>query len=160
MNRLYGGSLVGDQAVISRETNGKRLSVVGAMAADGPRGMMFFEGTLKTEVVLEYIDNHLGPSLNDNDIVVMDGCPVYKAKAVRKAIESHGATLVILPPYSPELNPIEHLGSTLKARVRAVGTSAWSELEALVHRTWSALELGCYQNWVASCGYLPLLQST
>lgn len=160
MNRLHGWSPVGEQAVILRETRGKRLSVVGAMALDGPRGMMSFEGTLKTPVMLEYIEDHLGPKLDTGDIVVLDGCPVHKAKAVQEAIEAWGATVVILPPYSPELNPIEHLWSTLKARVRAVGTTAWQGLVDLVRQVWQGLEAQFYPNWISNCGYTTTGQST
>lgn len=160
MNRLYGWSRVGEQAIILRETRGKRLSLVGAMSADGSRGMMSFEGTLKTAVMLRYIENYLGPNLRSGDVVVMDGCPVHKAKAVRKAIEHWGATLLILPAYSPELNPIEHLWSTLKARVRAVGTSSWRELNELVHQVWNSFEPSFYPNWVNHCGYMTTRKST
>ncbi|MFT6144877.1 MAG: putative transposase [Myxococcota bacterium] len=90
----------------------------------------------------------------------MDECPVHKAIAVRQAIEDWGATVVILPAYSPELNPIEHLWSALKSHVRAIGTTAWSELEPLVNRLWPRLERHYYKNWIGNCGYITSGHST
>lgn len=154
MNRLYGWALEGEQAVILRETRGKRLNAIGAMAVDGGRGFMSFEGRLNSDLMVAYIEHHLAPNLDDGDIVVMDGCPVHRSAAVREAFDRLGVETIILPPYSPELNPIEHLWSTLKARVRGVGATAWEELERLVHETWSSMELPFYQNWIRHCGYV------
>jgi len=148
MNRLYGWSPQGEQAVITAEIRGKRLSIVGAMALDGPRGMMSFTGSLNTERMLEYVDGYLGPNIIEGDIVVLDGMSVHKSVKVREAIEAWGGSVLILPPYSPELNPIEHLWSTLKARVRALGTSTWDELVVLVDEVWKGLEHDYYPNWI------------
>ena len=155
MNRLYGWAPRGEQAVISAKIRGKRLSVVGAMAMDGPRGMMTFTGSMNTGRMLEYVENHLGPNIVEGDIVVLDGMSAHKSVQVREAIEAYGGSVLILPPYSPELNPIEHLWSTLKARVRALGTSSWDELVGLVEKVWKELDIGFYKNWVRNCGYLP-----
>lgn len=152
MNRLYGWAPIGEQAVILGNTRGRRLSVVGAMSLDGPRAMMSYEGTLNTPRMVEFIDNHLGPALREGDIVVMDGLSVHKTAEVRNAIEWYGGSVLILPPYSPDLNPIEHLWSTLKARIRALGTASWRELVDLVATTWGKLDLAFYPNWLRNCG--------
>lgn len=153
MNRLYGWSRRGEQAIISRKTRGKRLSVVGAMSLDGSRGMMTLEGTLNTEKMLTFVEEHLGPNIQEGDIVVMDGCSVHKSTKVREAIEKHGGKVLILPPYSPDYNPIEHLWSTMKARVRAVGCESWGALKELVDTTWSGIEAEFFGNWIKNCGY-------
>lgn len=153
MSRLYGWSPIGEQAVITRRTKGKRLSFVGAMAMDGSRGMMTYTGTMNTARMLEYVEHHLVPNLREGDQVVMDGLNIHKNVEVRALIEKAGAEVIILPPYSPELNPIEHLWSTLKARMRAIGCDEWSELPELVERIWAELPLSFYRNWVKNCGY-------
>jgi len=154
MNRLYGWAPKGEQAIITQAHKGKRLSIVGAMAADGPRGKMTFTGTLDGPGMVEYVQDHLGPTLRIGDVVVLDGAPIHKVKGVREAIEKFGASMIILPPYSPELNPIEHLWSTLKARIRATGAPTWSELGDLLEKTWNNLDLEFFRNWVVKCGYL------
>ena len=123
------------------------------MALDGPRGKMTFSGTLDGPRMVEFVQHHLGPNLHPGDIVVLDGVSIHKMKSVRAAIESFGATALILPPYSPELNPIEHLWSTLKARLRAVGTSTFDELVRLMSETWDKLDSSYFPRWVESCGY-------
>ena len=153
MNRLYGWAPVGEQAIVSGMTKGKRLSVIGAMSTTGPRGMMSFEGTLNTDVMLKYIHTVMGPNLRKGDIVVMDGLSVHRSARVAEALQEYGASALILPPYSPELNPIEHLWSTLKARVRATGATTWSRLVTLVDQVWKELNATFYPNWVKACGY-------
>lgn len=152
MFRLYGWSPSGQQAVMKGSKHGKRLSMVGAIALDGSRGHMLYEGTLNGERMVEYVNEHLGPNLREGDIVVMDGLRVHKMDIVTEAIESFGARPLILPPYSPELNPIEHAWSTLKARVRALGAATLDELEALVEEIWDELQGFC-SGWIRHCGY-------
>jgi transposase len=65
-----------------------------------------------------YIDKVLGPTLKPGDIVVMDNLPAHKGEIVRNRIETTGARLLLLPPYSPDLNPIERAFSKLKALLR------------------------------------------
>lgn len=153
MNRLYGWSPAGEQSIITRSTHGKRLSFVGAMAIDGPRALMTYENTMNTACMLEFTEHHLVPALQPGDTVVMDGLIIHKNAKVRALIEKAGAKVLILPPYSPELNPIEHTWSTLKARLRAIGCSSRSELQNHVERIWADLPNSFFSNWVKACGY-------
>lgn len=153
MNRLYGWSPCGRQAVIKRNKHGKRLSIIGGIAEDGERGHMTYSGTLNGDRMVEFVMNHLGPNLQEGDIVVLDGLGVHKMAKVRQAIASFGASVLILPPYSPELNPIEHTWSTLKARIRAVGVATWDELIVLTKKVWAELPPFC-AGWVRHCGYV------
>lgn len=149
---LYGWSKSGEQAVMIGTRHGKRLSMVGAIALDGDRGHMAYEGTLNTDLMVKYIHDHLGPNLRCGDVVVMDGASVHKTVRVREAIASFGANVLILPPYSPELNPIEHAWSTVKAYVRKVGASNISDLRAVVKEAWSMVT-DFTTGWIRHCGY-------
>lgn len=152
MPAFYGWSKAGEQAVMRGKKRGKRLSMVGAIAMDGLRGHMLYEGTMNTERMVEFVCEELGPQLNEGDILVMDGASVHKAAAVREAVESFGAKILILPPYSPELNPIEHTWSTVKAFVRKVGAETMLELRGLVKEAWSRVT-PYVAGWIRHCGY-------
>ena len=75
-------------------------------------------GAVNGETFLEYIRNALAPTLKVGDIVIMDNLSVHKVAGVRQAIEEKGASVLYLPPYSPDLNPIEMLWSKIKAFLR------------------------------------------
>ena len=152
MNRLYGWARSGATPLIKRNAHGRGRSVVGAIAADGLRAQMTYAGTMNGDRMVEFINDHLGPSLQPGDIVVMDGLRVHRMRKVRHAIERFGTTTLILPPYSPELNPIEHAWSTLKARLRAIATQNWEKLQTLVVQIWNQLGPYC-AGWVNHCGY-------
>lgn len=153
MNRLYGWSLCGRPPVITRQVRAKRLNGVGAMALDGPRALMTYTGSMDEARMLEFVHDHLGPALNVGDTVVMDGLRVHTMASVLAAIESYGATVLILPPYSPELNPIEMVWSVIKARLRAMGGVAWQELESTLRALWDTLEREFFPRWIKHCGY-------
>ena len=81
---------------------------------------------------LYWVREMLAPTLSPGDIVVMDNLPAHKGRAIRDAIEARGATLLYLPPYSPDLNPIELLFSKLKTLLRKAAART-------VDRLWTAL---------------------
>ena len=72
----------------------------------------------KVEVFLQYIKQILAPTLTSGDIVVMDNVATHKVAGIREAIEARGATLLYLPPYSPDLNPLEKAFAKIKATLR------------------------------------------
>jgi transposase len=79
------------------------------------------EGAMNGPMFLAYVKQCLVPTLKRGDIVVMDNLPVHKVAGVQQAIEAAGATLFYLPPYSPDLNPIEMAFSKFKAHLRKAG---------------------------------------
>lgn len=158
MNRLYGWAPIGEQAVITASKNGKRLSVIGAMAASGPLAAMSYTGTLNEERMLEFIADHLGPTLKPGDVLVMDGLRVHWTKRVLAALDAYGVKTLLLPPYCPELNPIEMLWSTMKARVRKSSALTWEALVDMIALIWDTMDTCFFSRWVTACGYT--IQST
>ena len=115
---------------------GKRL--VAALRCDGLVAPGVFNGAITGELFLAYVEQVLVPTLKQGDIVMMDNLRSHKVAGVREAIEAAGASLMFIPPYSPDLNPIEMVFAKLKALLRA---KAIRTLEGL----WNALGniVGC-----------------
>jgi transposase len=85
--------------------------------------------------------------------VVLDGLSVHRMVGVREAIEWFSATVLFLPLYSPDLNPIEHTSSTLKARLRSAWIGNLEDLRSLITQVWGQLDAFC-AGWVRNCGHI------
>lgn len=106
-----------------------------ALRVDGLSAPCVFDGPINGRFFLAYVEQVLAPTLRPGDIVVMDNLGSHKGRAVRKAIKATGARLWFLPPYSPDLNPIEQCFSKIKhgmrlAQKRTVD-DAWKQLGRL-----------------------------
>lgn len=97
----------------------KILTIVGAISTRGMIATMTIEAATDREIFLAYLDEVLCPKLRPGDVVVMDNLSSHKVKGVRERIEAAGAQLLYLPPYSPDLNPIEKAWAKLKQLLRA-----------------------------------------
>jgi transposase len=97
----------------------KTSTFIAALTEDGLVAPGVFDGAINGELFLAYIEQILVPTLKAGDIVIMDNLSSHKKAAVRRAIEDAGATLLFLPPYSPDLNPIEQVFAKLKSLLRA-----------------------------------------
>jgi hypothetical protein len=109
LHRGYGRARRGEQ--IFAEIPGKRFarqSIVAAKCCDDIIAPFGYEGTCNSELFLFWIKDILIPKLKKRQIVIMDNASIHKAKEVRRLIEKAGCHLVYQPPYSPDLNPIEH----------------------------------------------------
>ena len=114
MTRLYARCLGGRR--IHEATPGshwKIMTILGAMSTRGMVATMTIEEATDTDIFLAYLDHVLCPQLRRGDVVVMDNLSSHKIKGVRERIEAAGAELLYLPPYSPDLNPIEKAWSKL-----------------------------------------------
>src|SRR5262249_51630853 len=107
MTPLYSRSLVGERAVRKPPRNQcTNLSVCGAIALDGVRCLMAYEGGTTKQAFLHFVRQTLVPALRRGDVVVVDNLASHYAEGVKEALEDVGASIMYLPPYSPELNPI------------------------------------------------------
>ena len=97
----------------------KMLTLLGAMDHTGMLAAMTVEAATDGEVFLAYLDDVLCPELRSGHVLVMDNLSAHKVDGVRQRIEACGASLLYLPPYSPDLNPIEKAWSKLKQGMRA-----------------------------------------
>lgn len=97
----------------------KTTTFTGALRLTGMTAPFVYDGAMNGNVFMAYVEQVLIPTLSEGDIVVMDNLPAHKAAGVRNAIEAAGASLLYLPPYSPDFNPIENAFAKLKALLRA-----------------------------------------
>lgn len=119
MARLYGRALRGERCVTAvPHGHWKTTTFVGGLRLSGMTAPMVLDGPMNGPAFLAWIEQELAPTLSTGDIVVMDNLPAHKPAAVRAAIEARGAELRYLPPYSPDLNPIEMAYSKLKALLK------------------------------------------
>jgi transposase len=100
-----------------------------------------------------YVEQILAPTLRRGDIVVMDNVSVHKVAGVRQAIEARGATLVYLPPYSPDLNPIELFFSKLKAILRKAAANSIESLWTVIGSCLKFFSPGECAAFLAHAGY-------
>src|SRR5690606_576695 len=96
----------------------EQLTLIGALSLSGLRAMMTIPAATDTDVTVAFVEHVLVPELGRGQIVVMDNLSPHKAPRVRELIEAAGCRLLFLPPYSPDLSPIEQMWSKLKALLR------------------------------------------
>lgn len=120
MTRLYARS-TGGARIHETTPDGrwKILTILGAISTRGMIATMTIEAATDREIFLAYLEEVLCPKLRSGDVVVMDNLSSHKVNGVRQRIEAVGARLLYLPPYSPDLNPIEKAWAKLKQLLRA-----------------------------------------
>jgi len=131
--RLYGRSRQGQRLVAHAPWgHWKTTTFVAALRHDRLTAPMVVDGPMNGRVFREYVRQVLSPTLEPGDIVVMDNLSSHKAAGVREAIEAAGAMLVYLPPYSPDLNPIELAFAKLKSLLRTAAARAVQDIEETI----------------------------
>ena len=139
MTRLYGRCLGGGR-VHEAAPGGhwKVLTILGTLGIGGILASMTIEEPTDAEIFLAYVEQVLCPKLKPGDVLVLDNLSSHKVKGVRELIEGAGAELLYLPPYSPDLNPIEKAWAKLKQHLRS---SKARDKHALNHAIAEALSL-------------------
>lgn len=121
MTRINARCLKGERAFFKCPSNrGGNISLVGAMRLDEEPILYPYDGAIDGERFLAFLDNHLIPRLRKDDVVVMDNCRIHHIKEVAERLNKVGARALYLPPYSPELNPIEEAWSLIKEAFRSL----------------------------------------
>lgn len=154
MTRVRGRAAPGERVFDSVPQNyGENVSMLAALSIDGVSAPMMIQGAVDGLVFIEYLKQVLCPSLQAGDVVVMDNLSAHKIKMVRELIESKGARLIYLPPYSPDLNPIEKCWSKIKTYLRAVKARTYEALLEGLKQALLTITAEDAKGWFASCGY-------
>lgn len=154
MTRLYGRAKAG-QRVIDNAPEGHwcTTTMISSVRLDGSTACMVVDGATDKEVFQAYVQHILLPTLKVGDIVVMDNLSSHKNNQVKTMIESAGAQLRFLPPYSPDLNPIEKMWSKIKAILRTLKARAEKALINAIAKALEAVTASDAKGWFESCGY-------
>ncbi len=132
----------------------RTTTFIAALRHDSITAPMVIDGPINGEVFLAYVQRFLCPTLRPGDIVIADNLSSHKVAGVKEAIEAAGATIRYLPPYSPDLNPIEKLFAKLKALLRKAAkrtvAALWDQIGILL----DAFSPDECRNYFASAGYV------
>jgi transposase len=128
---------------------------VAALRISGLTAPMVLDGPMTGPAFLAYVEQVLVPCLKVGDIVVMDNLTPHRAAAVRAAIEPAGASLRLLPPYSPDYNPIENAFAKLKALLRKAAARTVEQLWTAIQDAIDAFSAREGANYFIAAGYAP-----
>jgi transposase len=128
MTPTYGRAPRGERVETSAPASWESVTVIAAMGPDGVRAPVVFEGAVNAATFLTYVEQVLVPALRRGDVVIFDNLSSHLSPEVFRAIERAGASVLPLPPYSPDFNPIEEMFSKVKEFLRRVGARAKEHL--------------------------------
>ena len=152
---LYAWSRRGERALASvpPRNRGANVTLLASMSTEGMGPRLAVEGSTTREVFEAYLERVLTPSLGPGQVVVMDNLSSHKGSLVRELIEERGCELIYLPPYSPDLNPIEEAFAKLKALVRRAGARTCEALIEAIGRALDALTARNARGYFEHRGY-------
>lgn len=156
MTRLYGRAPVGERCnFFSPHGHWRTTTMVSAIRRSGviPGATLLLDGPMNAATFLGYTERCLAPSRRPGDVVVMDNLAAHKVAGVEDAVEAVGATVWWLPPYSPDLNPIEKLWSKIKSWLRRAMAQTMTGLVRAAGVAFRAVTPNECDNYFASCGY-------
>jgi transposase len=154
MTRRYGRAPTGARVLGHVPQNyGPNVTLLGALGVQGLHAVMTVDGATDTEVFRAYVKQVLGPTLAPGDIVVMDNLRAHKAVGIQQAIARRGARLRYLPPYSPDLSPIEPCWSKVKTALRKAKARTRGALDMAITGALDTVTALDAHGWFRHCGY-------
>jgi transposase len=154
MTRLRGRAPRGER-LVDRTPHGHWMtsSLIAALGVNGVRCATVVDGAVNRDVFEAFVERVLAPELRPGDVVILDNLSSHKGEKARRLIESRGAELVFLPPYSPDLNPIEMVFSKIKQLLRSLACrtkdALWNAMQSILDRVTPSDAANCFRH----CGY-------
>lgn len=132
---------------------GQNVSLIGAIGLKGVLTQISLMGATDGLTFEAFISQKLVPLLWEGACVIMDNCSIHKSEALAALIQGAGATLIYLPPYSPDFSPIENCWSSIKSFLRSTGARSYSDLAKAIEEAFKQVSLADLQNWFTHCCY-------
>ena len=155
MTRLYGRAKSGQRALDDAPSgHWCTTTMISSVRLDGSTDCMVVDGATTKDIFKAYVEQILLPTLKAGDVVVMDNLSAHKNQETIDLIESVGAELWYLPPYSPDLNPIEKMWSKIKSILRTLKARTEKELINAIAKALEAVNSSDAKGWFESCGYV------
>jgi transposase len=154
MTRLYGRSKKGDRVNdYTPDVRFERASVISSIRLNGVQTPFMFKGTLDGDLFKAYVKESLAPTLKRGDIVIMDNLSSHKVKGALDPIYEKGAEVMFLPPYSPDLNPIEMSWSKMKSALRKLKAATYDDMVKSMKTALDSFTKSDIANWFSHDGY-------
>jgi transposase len=157
MTRAYGRAAKGQRCVDHTPSgHWQTMTMLSAIGVDHvlEQASVVIDGSVNGSTFLQYVQEHLVPALTPGQVVVMDNFSSHKVPGVREAIQGAECELWYLPPYSPDLNPIEKLWSKVKTHLRQVCESTFKSVSMAVGQALKNVTADECKNYFISCGYV------
>jgi transposase len=159
LSPLYGWAKKGERARCSVPRNrGKNTTLLSSMTLEGMGPSLTVEGATTSAVFEAYVERVLAPTLRRGQVVVMDNLSAHKGERVKELIEGRGCELLYLPPYSPDLNPIEEAFSKIKGLIRKAEARSREVLLEAIGAAISAITDQDARGFIEHCGYRATVQ--
>jgi transposase len=154
MTRLYGRAPQGERVVGPVPQNyGQNVTVLAALGEHGLHAVMTVDGATDAEVFRAYVKHVLGPTLSPGDIVVLDNLGAHKTVGIQQMLARRRACLLYLPPYSPDLAPIEPCWSKVKTHLRKAKARTRQALDSAITDALATVTDADARGWFRHCGY-------
>jgi transposase len=154
LTRLFGRAAPGERVVEAVPKNyGQSTSVVSLLGVGGVEATMVIEGAVDTLVFDAFCQNFLRPCLQVGDVVVLDNLGAHRASHIEATARACQATVIWLPPYSPDFSPIEPMWAKLKTHLRKVKARTTAELDRAVAEGVQLITESDCRGWFKHCGY-------
>ena len=155
MTRRYGRAPRGQRAYGSVPRNrGKNTTLLASLSLEGIGAAMTVEGSTTQKVFEAYVEKVLAPTLKPGQVIIVDNLSAHKGQKVKRLIESRAASVVFLPAYSPDFNPIEEAFSKIKAILKKKAARGREALIEAIGRALGAVRRQDAWGWFAHCGYV------
>ena len=148
--RILGGQRI---KLPKPHARGNYFSIIGAIGLSEIKAALYGQWATNGEIFLAFIRDYLVPNLRSGDIVLMDNVNFHKSEAIQACIESVGATLWFLPPYSPDFSPIENMWSKIKSILRKLAPRTKRQFKKALATAFESITQSDLVGWFKHCGY-------